>query len=350
MRRPNRNFWRGRKVLVTGHTGFKGTWLCLMLHQLGAKVAGFALPPEAGPTAFSALRVESFVESSHGDLLDYANVKQVVQDATPDVVLHLAAQAFVSRGYRYPNETFATNVIGTLNLLGALRAASDCRACVAVTSDKVYRNDGSGKPFREGDALGGQDPYSASKAACEIAVASYAASFKGDLPAIATVRAGNVLGGGDFGESRLIPDLVRSEKNGEVLIIRQPDATRPFQHVLDVLVAYLLVAEDLALRPNITPSAINIGPIGPEMLVRDLLSSYGKVRGRDVAWKVADRVTMIEVTHLALDSSLARKQLQWSSRFSSHNMLAKTARWYDAWMRGEDLLALSCADIAELLT
>jgi CDP-glucose 4,6-dehydratase len=283
-------------------------------------------------------------------LRDSQQVKALVQEAKPEVVLHLAAQAFVCRGYRDPKGTFETNVVGTINLLEALRGVASCRACVVVTSDKVYRNDGSAKPFRESDPLGGHDPYSASKAACEIAVASHARSFPDELPAITTVRAGNVLGGGDFGEARLIPDLVRSEEQGDVLIVRRPDATRPFQHVLDVLVAYLLVAEELTLRPYITPPAINVGPGEPEIPVCDLLKIYGEARGREVVWKPAETATMQEASRLALDSTLAHERLNWSPRFTARDTLARTARWYEAWAKHDDVLALSRADIVDVLT
>ena len=350
MRRPDLEFWRGRRVLVTGHTGFKGVWLCLMLHRLGAEVTGFALPPESGPTGFSALRIEFLIHHRVGDLRDSMNLTTMMRDADPEIVLHLAAQALIVRGYQDPVGTFATNVIGTLNVLEALRDIQACRACVAVTSDKVYLNTGSGRPFREGDPLGGHDPYSASKAACEIAVASYARAYFNSLAPVATVRAGNVLGGGDFGEARLIPDLVRADLRGEPLIVRKVDATRPFQHVLDVLVAYLLVAEDLALRPAITPRAFNIGPEFPEMRVGDLLDAYGEARGRAVVWRAADKQTMDEAPRLALDSSLARQHLRWRPRFDARETFRSTARWYDAWTRGDNLCSLSFADIAEVLT
>jgi CDP-glucose 4,6-dehydratase len=349
MRRPDPAFWRGRSVLLTGHTGFKGAWLALMLHRLGAEVTGFALAPEAGPTAFELLQVERLVRHRVGDLLDNQAVAGAVNGASGSVVLHLAAQAIVARGYDDPAGTFATNVGGTINLLQALRRTPGCQAAVIVTSDKVYRNDGVGRAFREADPLGGHDPYSASKAACEIAVASFAASFPDELPLLATARAGNVIGGGDFGPGRLVPDIVRADIAGEALTVRRPDATRPFQHVLDVLAGYLLLAEDLASRPGETPRAVNFGPSEPETRVRDLIEAFGSARGRPVDWLAMPVPTMEEAPRLALDSALARSALGWRPVLDARSSLAATAGWYASWMRGEDLFDRSYADIDAVL-
>ncbi|MFM7780795.1 MAG: CDP-glucose 4,6-dehydratase, partial [Alphaproteobacteria bacterium] len=302
-----RQFWRGKRVLLTGHTGFKGAWLALLLERLGAEVTGFALAPEAGPSAFVALRPA--ITSRIGDLRDVATVQAAVQAAQPEIILHLAAQALVGRGYRDPEGTFASNITGTINLMQALRGAG-AKAALIITSDKVYRNDNQGRPFREDDALGGHDPYSASKAACEIAVASWRASFGAEIGAIATARAGNVIGGGDFGAERLIPDLVRARMAGETLVIRRPDATRPFQHVLDVLRGYLLHAE--ALWGGVAPPALNFGPRDAEISVRRVLEFYGGAAGAPIAWEAAPAPPMEEAQRLALDSSLAMQSLNWA--------------------------------------
>ncbi|MBF9232925.1 CDP-glucose 4,6-dehydratase [Microvirga alba] len=352
-RRPAPDLWRNRRVLVTGHTGFKGSWLCLLLSGLGANVSGFALPQEPGPTAFDLLGVADHLQQSQlGDLRDTSAVAAAVREANPEIVLHLAAQAVVGRGYRDPAGTFATNVTGTINLLEALRAQMDSlAAAVIVTSDKVYRNDGTGQAFRETDPLGGGDPYSASKAACEIAVASYAHSFAGALPPLATARAGNVIGGGDFGEDRLIPDLFRAERAGQPLLIRRPDATRPFQHVLDVLCGYLLLAEDLTLRSPETPRAVNFGPEDREMSVRDVLGTLGRVRGRPVEWRQADpQAVYAEAPRLAIDASLARQSLRWEPRLKGDAIFTETAAWYEAWLKGETLRGLSERAIERAIT
>lgn len=315
----NRAFWRGRRVLVTGHTGFKGGWLCLMLRALGAEVHGLALAPET--PCFEALGVAATLAGeTRADLRG-----GVALPTRPEVVFHLAAQALVGRGYRDPGGTFATNVQGTVHLLDALRG-SGALACVVVTSDKVYRNDGTGHAFAEDDALGGHDPYSASKAACELAVAAYRASFA-DLPPLATARAGNVIGGGDFGAQRLVPDLVRAQLAGAPLLVRRPDATRPFQHVWDVLRGYLLLAE--ALAEGRAPPAVNFGPRDAEVRVRDLLAQWG-----GVDWRAEEGAVMAEAPRLGLDSTLAQRALGWAPRFATPEAIAETARWYALWRAG----------------
>jgi len=345
MRQASAEFWRDKRVLLTGHTGFKGAWLALVLERLGADVTGFALAPEAGPSAFVALRPA--ITSRIGDLRDPAAVQAAVQAARPELVLHLAAQALVGRGYRDPEGTFASNVTGTINLMQALRGAG-ARAALMITSDKVYRNDNQGRAFREDDALGGHDPYSASKAACEIAVASWRASFGAEIGAIATARAGNVIGGGDFAAERLIPDLVRARMAGETLIIRRPDATRPFQHVLDVLRGYLLHTE--ALWHGAAPPALNFGPRDAEISVRRVLEFYGMAAGAPIAWEAAPAPPMEEAQRLALDSSLAMQSLNWAPRHDAGSAIAATARWYEAWRGGADGRALALAEIEDALS
>ncbi len=242
-------------MLVTGHTGFKGAWAARMLALMGARVTGFALDPPEGPSAFGTLGVAAgLAKDVRADLRDAEAVQRAVHGA--DIVLHLAAQAIVSEGYRDPAQTWASNVTGTLHLLQALRGAG-VQAAVIATTDKVYQNT-LPRAFLESDPLGGDDPYSASKAACEILVASHRTSFA-DLPPMATARAGNVIGGGDFGLGRLIPDLIRAQIAGQPLILRKPDATRPFQHVIDVISGYLLLAEKLA-KGQSCPPAVNFGP------------------------------------------------------------------------------------------
>jgi CDP-glucose 4,6-dehydratase len=338
-------FWRGRRVLVTGHTGFKGSWLARMLALLGAEVTGIALDPHPAPSGFAAMRAADVLAADHrADIRDAAALDALLRGARPGIVFHLAAQALVGRSYREPRETFDANVAGTVNVLQALRGLPGVAAAVIVTSDKVYRNDGAGRPFTEADALGGGDPYSASKAAAEIAVASWRASFAAELPPLATARAGNVIGGGDFSEMRLVPDLVRAQVADVPLVVRRPDATRPFQHVLDVLRGYLLLAERLATAPDAAPAALNFGPRDGETRVRDLLSLWG-----DVAWEEARSETMEEARRLALDSSLAERALGWRPLLDTPAAIAATSAWYAAWRRGEDMARATDAEIAAAL-
>jgi CDP-glucose 4,6-dehydratase len=342
------DFWRGRRVVVTGHTGFKGSWLCRALHGRGASVTGIALDPRPGPSAFAAMQVASVLRGDHRiDIRDGAAVARALRDARPDIVLHLAAQAFVGDGYRDPAGTFATNLGGTVAVLEAMRGLAGLRAAVIVTSDKVYANDGAGRAFAEEDRLGGLDPYSASKAAAELAVASWRGSFAGELPPIATARAGNVIGGGDFGTERLVPDLVRAIIAGQALRLRRPDATRPFQHVLDVLRGYLMLAERLATGG--APEAVNLGPRDGALSVRGLLQHWETATGMRVEWQAVEGPVMEESKRLALDSSLAERALGWAPRLDTPRAIAETAGWYAAWQRGEDMVAATDAAIRAVM-
>lgn len=261
---PDSSFWRGKRVLLTGHTGFKGAWLALWLQRLGAQVTGLALAPATTPALFTLAGVAQGMDSHVCDVRDAAAVAARVRAAQPDVLLHLAAQALVRPGYAAPLDTFATNVMGTAHVLDALRGLDSVRVAVVVTTDKVYRNREWAYPYREDDALGGHDPYSASKAASELVAASYRDSFLAvQGVAVATARAGNVIGGGDWAEDRLIPDAVRAWEQGATLHIRHPQATRPWQHVLEPLAAYLRLAEVLWQRPQ-RAGAYNFGPLPHE--------------------------------------------------------------------------------------
>jgi CDP-glucose 4,6-dehydratase len=340
--------WQGRRVLVTGHTGFKGSWLVLLLQRLGAHVTGIALPPEPGPSMFAALAPWPGLDHHEIDLADRAALAAALRASRPEVVFHLAAQAIVGRSHREPVLTFATNVGGTVHLLEALRGLAGTAAAVIVTSDKVYRNDGSGRPFVESDPLGGSDPYSASKAAAELVVSSWRASFAAEMPALATARAGNVIGGGDFGEDRLLPDIVRVQAAGTALMLRHPGATRPWQFVLDVLEGYLRLAQALVENPASAPTAVNFGPAPPQGLtVRELVAQYEQISGTHVPLQLPVAPVIAEAPRLSLDASLAAAALHWQCRTPLPAALRQTADWYRHWRRGEDLRRASLAAIDE---
>ena len=333
---PDPSFWRGRRVLVTGHTGFKGGWAALWLRELGAEVTGFALPPETEPSLFAMLGAAAGA-SILGDLRDPAAVAEAVARARPEIVLHMAAQPLVRQSYAAPAETFAVNVMGTVHLLDALRRAEGLAAVLVVTSDKVYENDESGRAFAEGDGLGGHDPYAASKAAAEIAVASFARSFFAPAGVrLATARGGNVIGGGDFAPDRLVPDIVRAALAGEAVRLRNPGATRPWQHVLDCVAGYLVYLEALAAGRAV-PAALNFGPPQDESSsVAELAAAMTAALQAPPAIAEDDGGPR-EMRALALDPRLAATALGWRGRIGAAAAVRLTADWYGAWRRGTEM-------------
>lgn len=347
-RLPDPGFWAGRRVLLTGQTGFKGAWAALWLASMGAHVTGFALDPEADPTLHALAGAGQGIADRRGDLRVGAAVRAAVAAAEPEIVLHLAAQPLVRRAVAEPAEAFEVNLMGTVHLLDALREAGP-RAILVVTSDKVYANDGAGRAFVEADRLGGKDAYSASKAAAEIAAGAYRQSYFAPRGiALATVRGGNVIGGGDFAADRLVPDLVRAVAAGTELVLRHPEATRPWQHVLDCLSGYLVYAEALALGEPVPPS-LNIGPDPGRRLsvgeVADaMLAALGGERG--TGWRHEPVPGSLEVPALAVDAGEARRALAWRDRLPGMAALDWTAAWYRAWAAGEDLRAVTLDQIA----
>lgn len=338
------SFWRGRRVLVTGHTGFKGSWLILWLRHLGAEVSAFALPPATTPSLYEL--AGPWPDQAHRitDLRDAAAVAEAAAEARPQVVIHMAAQALVRPSYRDPAGTFATNVQGTVNLLEALRRQGGVEACVVVTSDKVYENLEQGRAFVEGDRLGGKDPYSSSKACCELAVQSFRDSYH-PFP-LATARAGNVVGGGDWSEDRLVPDIVRSLLAGAPVELRYPQAVRPWQHVLEPLKGYLMLAERLATRPDATPTAVNFGPAPSDAFsVAQVVELLGGALG-GLGWRPQPGEHPPEAGHLTIDSRLAHRALGWHPRLDARECFRWTAEWYRAWRDGADMARLSLGQIA----
>jgi len=343
---PNPAFWGGKRVLLTGHTGFKGSWAAIWLSQLGAQVTGLALAPDQTPNLFDLAGVEALVDSRLADIRDPAAVDAALAGRQFDLVLHMAAQPIVRTAIEAPVDTFAANVMGTAHLLQALRGQAGLRAALVITSDKVYANAETGRAFAEGDALGGKDPYSASKAAAEIVTASFARSyFEPRGVRVATARGGNVIGGGDYSRDRLVADIVRAALGQEQVVLRHPEATRPWQHVLDCVAGYLRHLEALATDPT-TPRTLNFGPKpgGPEVTVGELATLGVEALGAQ-AWRHGPDPNSIEARSLAIDASLARTAIGFESRLDARAAVALTMDWYRRQSQGEDALALCVAQI-----
>ncbi|MBI4375197.1 MAG: CDP-glucose 4,6-dehydratase [Elusimicrobia bacterium] len=324
-------FYRGKRILVTGLSGFKGAWLGLWLHDLGAEVSGLSLKPEGKLNLYRQLGLDGLVDSRYGDIRDLKTIRKALAKAKPQIVFHLAAQSLVRRSYQDPVGTFETNALGTAHVLEACRHARSVKVIQVITSDKCYENNDSGVPFRESDRLGGHDPYSASKACAELAVSSYRDSFFADGISLSSARAGNVIGGGDWAEHRIIPDCARALSKGKAVIVRHPESTRPWQHVLEPLSGYLLLAARQWEEPGKFGSAWNFGPEpGDVAPVREVVERFFKAWGSG-RWAQAAANGGREATALRLDSSKAKALLGWKPVYSIDEAVAQTAAWYKAW-------------------
>lgn len=341
------SFWRGKRVLLTGHTGFKGGWLALWLQRLKAEVTGIALAPTTMPSLFEHAHIANGMISHFCDIRNPAALAQIVRNASPEIVFHLAAQPLVRVSYRDPLETFATNVMGTAHLLDVLRGMDSIKVAVMVTTDKVYRNNEWIYPYRETDALGGHDPYSASKAASEIVVACYRAAYLAEQGvAIASARAGNVIGGGDWSEDRLVPDAVRAWQAAVPLEIRRPQAIRPWQHVLDPLSGYLTLAQKLWRQPELA-GAYNFGPNTHEVAtVRDVIEQARIAFGYGKVVYGTGKSGPHEAALLALETAKARQLLDITPRWPLAETIKRTMAWYKAQHQGLDARNLCEAEIA----
>jgi CDP-glucose 4,6-dehydratase len=361
----NPSFWNSRKVFITGHTGFKGSWLALWLLSMGADVCGFALNPPTDPSLYRLLALDGELRSIHGDIRDLASVEAAMRDFAPEVVIHMAAQPLVLLSYQSPVETYATNVLGTVHLLDVVRRTPSVHAVVVVTSDKCYENQEWESPYREHEPMGGHDPYSSSKGCAELVTAAYRRSFFDghfDAPnvgvsstvGVASARAGNVIGGGDWAADRLVPDIVRAFSAGECVLIRNPEAVRPWQHVLEPLAGYLMLAERLYIDGRTFAEAWNFGPDEADARpVSYLVSELSRIWGDTAAWRNVEPVAASSVTAeaaasgnatrlheahlLRLDCSKARTQLGWSPRWNLDQSLARTVEWYKAFYTGQDV-------------
>lgn len=344
------NFWQGKTVFMTGHTGFKGSWLSLWLHRLGAKVYGYSLPAPTNPSLFHLARINHCVSGTTGDIRDLKHLADTLTEVQPDIVFHLAAQPLVRESYVTPIDTFSTNVMGTANVLEAVRGVPSVRAVVVVTSDKCYENREWLWGYREDDPMGGHDPYSASKGASELVVASYRRSFfeqNADTQAgIASVRAGNVIGGGDFAQDRLIPDFIRAIERKEAITIRNPHAIRPWQFVLEPLSGYLSVAQRLYEEPQEYAEGWNFGPADTDtQTVSQICAVFNHALQKQGNSTVDVELTPQrqqphEAVHLRLDISKARQRLDWIPKLELHTALELTATWYGSYLNNDDLRAV----------
>ena len=367
------DFWMGRRVLVTGHTGFKGAWLSLWLQSLGAEVTGLARSVPTRPSLYELAGVGAHMHELEADVRDAVAVSEALRQARPEVVLHLAAQPLVRRSLREPAMTYEVNVMGTVNVLEAVRQEGvSVRAVVIVTSDKCYENpSGGSRRFVEDDPLGGSDPYSSSKACAELVARAYGRSFfSGEgTPGLATARAGNVIGGGDWGEDRLVPDTIRAVQSGEPLEVRNPGAVRPWQHVLSPLAGYLRLAEALAcsegdappgekpmsqspaaqIRSNEALGAWNFGPTAEDVRpVSWIVQRLAELWNGELSWRLDEMENPPEAGHLALDSSAAEQLLGWQPRWSLGDALELIVEWHRAHRNGEDMRRVSLSQIARM--
>ena len=343
------DFWRGRRVLLTGHTGFKGSWLSLWLQAMGAQVCGLALDPPTDPSLFVVARVAEGMDSRIADIRDLASVQAVMQAAQPEIVIHMAAQPLVRLSYQQPVETYATNVMGTIHVLEAARQTSSVRAIVNVTTDKCYENREWVWGYREDEPMGGHDPYSNSKGCAELVSSAYRKSFLKDAGiAMATARAGNVIGGGDWAADRLLPDILRALQDGEPVTIRNPHATRPWQHVLEPLSGYLLLAQRLVEQGQEHAEGWNFGPRDEDARpVQWIVERMCAQWGAEAGWALQPGTHPHEANFLKLDISKARQRLQWSPRWSLETALSRIIEWHQAWISGRDMHALCLAQISQ---
>lgn len=345
----DRNFWRGKRVFVTGHTGFKGGWLTLWLANMGAEVHGYALPAPTAPAFFEVCDLRSQLKSNTlADIRDRESLAQAVQSAQPQIIFHLAAQPLVRYAYQSPVETYDVNVMGTVHLLEAVRKTPGVRAVVNITTDKCYENHEGDRPYSENEAMGGYDPYSSSKGCSELVTAAYRRSFLDPSGIfLASARAGNVIGGGDWATDRLVPDFFRTLDMAQTLVVRSPDAIRPWQHVLEPLSGYLRLAEKLYTEGRDFAQAWNFGPEQSDARsVKWIVESLCRqVPG--AAWKCSDAPQPHEAQCLKLDSTKAKKKLGWYPRWDLQTALEQTLAWHMAWKSKKDMLAVSLGQIRE---
>nr|WP_315123810.1 CDP-glucose 4,6-dehydratase [uncultured Capnocytophaga sp.] len=348
----NPNFWKGKRVFLTGHTGFKGSWLSLWLQLMGAEVKGFSLTPPTTPSLFAEANVAQQMQSEIGDIRDFSKLSESIRSFNPDVLLHLAAQPLVRLSYKEPIETYSTNVMGTVNVLEASRYASHLKAIVVITTDKCYENREWEWGYRENEPMGGHDPYSNSKGCAELVVSAYRRSFfhTNDTAAVASARAGNVIGGGDWAEDRLIPDILRAFEKQQPVIIRNPLSTRPWQHVLEPLSGYLVLAQQLYNQGNTFAEGWNFGPKDDDCQpVQWILDKMVYFWGEGAHYQIDNSKQPHEANFLKLDCSKAASRLKWHPQWRLEQTLEQIIQWHRAWLQGEEMQTHCLREIKEYM-
>lgn len=345
-----KTFWQKKRVFLTGHTGFKGSWLSLWLQELGAEVTGYSLEPPSAPSLFEVANISDGMRSIKGDILDSQLLQKTLQENKPDILIHMAAQSLVRKSYQFPIETFSTNIMGTANVLEAARHVDSLRVVICVTSDKCYENQEWVWGYRENEPMGGHDPYSCSKGCAELLIASYRQSFFSSehTANIASVRAGNVIGGGDWATDRIVPDCIRALTRGMPILIRNPRAIRPWQHVLEPLAGYLLLAQRLWADGQNYAEGWNFGPDGKhDVSVEGIVDVLCHLWGADAKWSVGGDENLHEAHYLKLDSSKAIQNLAWRRVLDMRETVAMTVAWYKRFFEGVDPRKITLDQISE---
>ena len=346
----DQGFWQGKRVFLTGHTGFKGGWLSLWLVSLGANVKGYALDPPTLPSLFNEAKVDLIIDSQIGDIRDQDALQTSMTAFNPDILIHMAAQPLVRYSYNNPIETYEVNVIGTAKVLEAARSCPDLKAIVNITTDKCYENDDRSEGYMENDPMGGYDPYSSSKGCAELVTSSYRRSFLQEQGiGLASVRAGNVIGGGDWADDRLIPDILRSFERKDPIVVRNPKATRPWQHVLEPLSGYLILAQKLYKNQERYAEGWNFGPNDDDAKPVDWILDKMIAKWPNSSWEVDDNSNPHEAGFLKLDISKAKLQLGWQPVWGLSNTLERIIAWHKAWLSQEDMQTVSFKEIEEYM-
>jgi CDP-glucose 4,6-dehydratase len=344
----SQNFWKGKRVFLTGHTGFKGSWTALWLHSLGAIVKGYALSPPTDPSLFNEAKIDSIIDSKIGDIRDQDTLYECMTTFNPDILIHMAAQPLVRYSYDAPIETYEVNVIGTAKVLEVARSCANLKAIVNITTDKCYENDERSEGYKESDPMGGHDPYSSSKGCAELVASAYRRSFLQDQGiGLASVRAGNVIGGGDWANDRLIPDILRSFEKNESVVIRNPKAARPWQHVLEPLSGYLVLAQRLYENQEDYAEGWNFGPNEKDVKSVDWILDKMITKWPNSSWELDQNSNPHEAGFLKLDILKAKSKLGWQPVWELTQALEKIIIWHKSWLNKEDMQAICLSEIKE---